>query len=280
MKDLENKILDTASHLQMEDNKTQDQIWNELHSKLQSNKSKRKPKSKILYLTFAAAASVIIGFFILNSLINETIIHQTTIADYKTVKLPNGSEVILSPDSELAVFEKNWKNKRELTLKGEALFNVTKGVPFVVNFESGKVKVLGTSFRIKARGEIQSVNCSEGKIEISNNKSSVKKILTRGEKALFADKKPITISRFDIKSEIMRQNGKFSFNKATLKEVSEEFYRQFGYQITSDEPTMKRRYSGSFINKNMELALEFICVPMQLKFKIDKPKKIVTVTSN
>lgn len=69
-----------------------------------------------------------------------------------TVVLSDGSEVILNANSSISYPETFAADKREVTIKGEAFFNVKKSkIPFIANTKSSYVKVYGTSFNINAR---------------------------------------------------------------------------------------------------------------------------------
>lgn len=69
-----------------------------------------------------------------------------------TVVLSDGSEVVLNANSSISYPETFATDKREVTIKGEAFFNVKKSkIPFIVNTGSSYVKVYGTTFNINAR---------------------------------------------------------------------------------------------------------------------------------
>ena len=76
----------------------------------------------------------------------------STLADTRTIKLPDGTEVTLNHFSSLTYPEKFKKKHREVDLKGEAYFEVTKNRehPFIVQTESVNVEVLGTHFNVES----------------------------------------------------------------------------------------------------------------------------------
>jgi len=107
---------------------------------------KSQPKVRFLYskLAFAAAASIALFFSISTFLTNRDVTFQSDFGEHKTIALLDGSEVILNAKSTLKYDEKNWKNNREVFLKGEAFFKVQKGSTFNVTTGNGTVSVLGT----------------------------------------------------------------------------------------------------------------------------------------
>jgi transmembrane sensor len=69
----------------------------------------------------------------------------------KKIILPDGSKVWLNAKSKL-IYGKHFGVKREVTLVGEAFFDVVKDAnhPFVVSTASLRLKVLGTAFNVRA----------------------------------------------------------------------------------------------------------------------------------
>lgn len=77
-----------------------------------------------------------------------------------TIVLSDGTEVTLNAQSELEYPSKFTGDRREVKVKGEAYFKVTKSkTPFVVKIGDGEVKVYGTAFNIKEKAskEIETV---------------------------------------------------------------------------------------------------------------------------
>lgn len=71
-----------------------------------------------------------------------------------TLKLSDGTEVFLNANSELRYPVAFNGGAREVFLKGEAYFSVTKSdQPFIVRGEKGSVKVYGTEFNVNLRSD-------------------------------------------------------------------------------------------------------------------------------
>lgn len=101
---------------------------------------------------------------------SETVTYATTYGEWKTVSLPDGSEVKLNANSRITL-ERSWKAgaTRKVWLEGEAFFKVEKQpatqAKFVVMTDGVCVEVLGTSFNVNSRGPITEVFLEEGKIK-------------------------------------------------------------------------------------------------------------------
>ena len=109
-----------------------------------------------LIRTFSAAAAVALlclsvwtAYLYMQPAAIQTI---STLAETRTVRLPDGSSVMLNHYSSLSYPEKFQSDKREVELNGEAYFEVAKNkkIPFFVNTEINRVKVVGTHFNVCA----------------------------------------------------------------------------------------------------------------------------------
>lgn len=96
---------------------------------------------------------------------------QETINEHRqplAITLNDGSKVILEQGSKLKYPDSFDADKREVTLEGEAFFEITKNPskPFLVHARGVMTKVLGTSFRIKAFDKNVKVLVKTGKVAV------------------------------------------------------------------------------------------------------------------
>jgi len=149
--------------------------WNAIQSKISSEVEVKTPKGLIRRLApLMAAASVILAIWIWFPT-DASVNYSNTDRGVKEVILADGSEISLLPESELEVVMTS--SERSLILKGEAFFNVTKGVPFTVSTEFGKIEVLGTSFSVNSRNMLD-VQCFTGRVNVSSKDQKIQ--LTKG----------------------------------------------------------------------------------------------------
>lgn len=112
------------------------------------------------------------------------------------VVLPDSSLVWLNAGSKL-VYDKEYGNAiREVTLSGEAFFDVVKNAekPFLIHTSRMDIKVLGTRFDVKAYPADKTTEATliRGSIEVSlKNKHDGKIILKPNEKIIVGDDKPV-----------------------------------------------------------------------------------------
>src|SRR5690606_6204958 len=86
------------------------------------------------------------------------------------IKLPDGSTVLLNDDSELSYSLPFDDGPREVTLKGEAFFDIIhdNNKPFIVRTGNISTNVLGTAFNINARNRNVVVTVERGLVQVSD----------------------------------------------------------------------------------------------------------------
>lgn len=224
------------------------------------------PFKKFMRVAAAAIILMVGSYFYLNSL-DENI--TTQYAENTEILLPDTSQVILNADSELSFSERKWESERNVSLKGEAFFKVAKGKRFTVSTNSGTVAVLGTQFNVENREEFFEVTCFEGLVSVLFNGKETK---------LPAGKSFLAINGEIIDSEMTSTiapswiNKESSFKSIPLKYVLNEFQRQHNIVVETKNINIDQLYTGSFSNTNIDLALQSISGPSQIKFKLEGNK--------
>lgn len=166
--------------------------WNVLQQKTSVpaiNREKRFLKKKnLVYSSAIAAASVSILVLLASIFFPLRFSHQpVTYSEYHVpygsrskITLPDGTLVWLNAGSELRYASDFNITGREVTLVGEAFFEVTKNPkkPFSVKTDEAMVRVLGTKFNLKAYPEDNTIETtvSSGIVEVFNSKPSGEKI--------------------------------------------------------------------------------------------------------
>lgn len=233
--------------------------------------SQIKLKDKVIRLkpmaTFLKIAAVIAVLFTVYLFINslDTTI-ETKIAEKQYFLLPDDSKVVLNANSTINYNKKDWKKSRELTLNGEAYFNVSKGKKFLVITQLGIVNVLGTQFNVLARDDNFYIKCYEGLVSVSFNDTIIK--LSAGKKLKIENGVLIKHYKNNTSSPGWIANES-SFENTTLAKVLKEFERQYPIKITTENINVNKRFSGSFTHNNLNLALKSVCDPLNLSFTIN-----------
>ena len=189
--------------------------------------------------------------------------------------LPDGTLVSLNSGTKVFYPEQFGNKTREVTIEGEAFFEVkpNKDKPFIIHDGKAQIKVLGTSFSVSAYPETKLVEVivQTGKVEIKNQPSETLKtdelILTPG------DKGTLTFAS-NILRKTTNQDPNFLawkthiliFNATPLSEVIENLEKVYKVNIRVADPKLnKRLYTVQLNNYSLDFVLKII----ENTFKID-----------
>lgn len=218
--------------------------------------------------------------------------------------LPDGTQVWLNSNSKLKYTSEFNANAREVSLEGEAWFDVVKDAlhPFIVHTSSLDIKVLGTAFTIKSYPQDETVEATllRGTIEVSrkDNPGTQRIILKPNEKLVFNKKKtalappghsrnqapddthPATLGMAvnSIRQDIPDSNkvetawiyNRLVFNGDTFRELAAKMERWYNVRITiKDESLNNCRFGGAFAKETIEEALKALQLTTDFRYKIN-----------
>lgn len=213
----------------------------------------------VLARTFATAAAVALlclsvwtAYLYMQPVAIQTV---STLAETRTVSLPDGTSVTLNHYSTLTYPERFKSDNREVELNGEAYFEVSKDKkhPFIVQTEAVDVRVLGTQFNVDAYRDSPDVRTTllTGSVAVSNKSNSEHMILKPNEIAIYnkVEKKLTRKLLEDATDEISWRHGEFIFDDVPLKDIARELSNSFGTTIQITDPTLQNyRISARFRN--------------------------------
>ncbi|WP_290874723.1 FecR domain-containing protein [Flavobacterium sp.] len=236
-----------------------------------ADKTPTKPRVVSLW-RYVSVAATVLAFF---GLYHFFIAQNDVITDFgksRSITLADNSKVSLNAKSTLS-YGNLFAYQRTLQLQGEAFFEVEKGSPFTVETPLGEVLVLGTKFNVVAIGDLFEVKCYEGKVKVSHQSQST--ILTSGESVRFykgtsenwaetTTAKPTWIS------------GESSFKKVPMRYVITQFQNQYNVAVKYPKHIENIKFTGTFTHKDANVALQSICLPLQLKWSKNSGTIILT----
>ncbi len=247
------------------------------------NNQKTLPKSKVIRLypmrklmrVAAVIALLLTASYFYYSFLDKTI--TTQYAENTEILLPDSSAIVLNAESKISFSERNWNEKRNINLEGEAFFKVAKGKQFTVATKDGLVTVLGTQFNVENRADFFEVSCYEGLVSVLYKNQVTK--LPAGTSFLVVNEKIIPA---DIQDETIPSwiNKESSFKSIPLSFVLNEFQRQFNVSVETQNINGNQLFTGTFSNTNIDLALQSISVPSQIKYKLEGKKVLFYAQSN
>lgn len=238
-------------------------ISEELDTLLKTIETRKKAKKNWfpIMLRVAAVVVVCLGIFYYTTTLDTKI--STVIAEKQTIELPDASTVAINAKSTITYNKHNWDDSRNVTLDGEAYFEVAKGSKFDVITPNGVVSVLGTKFNVKQRNNTFEVVCYEGLVQVVYGSYNEK--LPAGNRLLILDGK-LVANEEEIISEPSWINKQSTFKSLPYKEVIAEFERQYDITIDTQNVNDTQLFTGSFTHNNLDVALKSITLPLQLTY--------------
>jgi transmembrane sensor len=192
--------------------------------------------------------------------------------------LPDGTKVWLNAASTLRFPTRFTGNTREVELDGEAYFEVAKNqeMPFFVNAQEMKVKVLGTHFNVMAYKDEPEIITTllEGKVKLSSTTRNV--LLAPGEQGLFSANN-FKVKKADLNEAVAWKNGYFIFNGENLSAIMRKISRWYDVDIDYNTHNGNLTYTGSVSRfKNISEVLKVLSLTGTVKFEIKERRVTVT----
>lgn len=201
---------------------------------------------------------------------------KTSASKRKKVVLIDGTVVWLNSKSAIS-FNNHFNEKtRDITLSGEAFFEVTKNkdIPFFVNSEGVRTKVLGTSFNIEAYPEDDNVNVAliTGKIWIKAPDGN-SKVLVPNQCISYSKSKnhlsPVHIE--NLENYTAWKDGKIVFNNIAFGDACKKLERLFNVSIhIKNKEIYQTNINGNFtVDQQPKAVLEILCRLVGARYRID-----------
>jgi transmembrane sensor len=187
------------------------------------------------------------------------------------LRLSDGTAVWLNAGSKLTYPVAFGGNEREVSLSGEAYFEVAKDAmrPFRVNTNQQRVTVIGTHFNISAYTDDKETKTTllEGRVSVQSLNSLGQRILKPGEQAqTFMDNKQprFVIYKVDNTEAVAWKNGYFQFRDEGLESILKKIARWYDVEIDYAENwvpsglyyngTVSKYKNASQVLKKLELS--------------------------
>ena len=205
--------------------------------------------------------------------------------------LPDGSVVTLNSHSKI-IFPKHFKGEiREITITGEAFFDVKPNPekPFVINAGEAQVKVLGTSFNVSAYpgNDKVEVVVETGKVQIScKQNDSVEEpeqiFLTRGEKGtLLENENKLQKSRNTDRNYLAWKTHNLVFEETPMKQVISHLKKVYRINIeVSNEDINEMVLTAEFDKKPVDFVLNVVQLTFDLNLKQENNRYILSKKIN
>lgn len=190
---------------------------------------------------------------------------------YSTM-LPDGTQVWLNAESSLSYPTRFEGAERIVELKGEGFFEVAHDAehPFIVVTKGQRLKVLGTSFNLKAYTNEPAVVTTlvTGRVKLYCDKATVAQVLSPGQQSVFAEDK-FCVEDVDTKIFYAWKLGELRFRATPLDEVLREIERWYDIDIDySTVPNGVKIHASIRKDKKLTAVIEALEKITDLKFDI------------
>ena len=190
------------------------------------------------------------------------------------VVLPDHSSITLNAGSTLTYPERFAGNTREITLEGEAFFDVTPdpSKPFIIHAGGLNTTVLGTTFNVMAYKLAQqfTITVLTGKVAVMDTLSRKEVTLLPKQRVSFnTTTAEMTTSEVERPEQsIAWSEGKLIFEDTPLAEVVERLSFRYGVNIVLVNKQLANcRFNGEFEHESLEDILRIITTLTQTKIK-------------
>jgi transmembrane sensor len=207
-----------------------------------------------------------------------------TSTERKQLQLADGTQVWLSPNSTLSYPAKFDGNERQVTLDGEAFFEVTHDVkhPFIIKSGEVSTTVLGTSFNVTAYTKQHTINVTlvTGKVAVAlNDNNNTKRDTITANQRIIIDKNELSITKVnypDAAAFLNKRLGLYDYKGAALQEVMKDLRNQYNIQIELDTDLNTRTFYGSLkMTDSLNDTLDKLCTVMETKWEKDGGKYVI-----
>lgn len=213
--------------------------------------------------------------------------YATATAQRATITLDDGTRVTLAPQSTLRVATEYGRDTRDVTLDGEAYFDVrgSHERPFLVRTGGVTTRVLGTTFSVRryvGDARVQ-VAVTSGKVLVSSGRSSAHALhamtLAAGSVAAATDSTVVLLSADSAQAYTTWTNGQLVFRAAPMTDVLATLSRWYGYRFRlADSALAQQNLTAVLDAESSAKAFSTIKLLLNIDFAFDGD--IVTLRSH
>lgn len=267
--------------------------WNKVKERINNSTgvvSKTKSRlhaGRIVRFALPAVAAMLliaVGIFSLIKRTPEMIKYATTDKIAATQQLPDGSHFSLNAHSVINYPEKFNKNTREVSLTGEAFFEVSHNPerPFIVHVRGMDIKVTGTSFNVKTMndGEFVVVSVNTGNVVVypagSGENGALHTILSAGEKATYNHQNRSIVKGVNDDLNLLSwKTGILIFRESRLTDVFKSLEKKYNITFVVNNPEIyNQRLTARFEDESLVDVMESLTLIFNIKYEI-KDKQVI-----
>lgn len=215
---------------------------------------------------------------------SQIITKETPYGVKTRIRLPDGTKVRLNAGSKLIFPSEFSKHSRQITLSGEAYFEVERDEqrPFVIKSGEIETTVLGTTFNIRAfENEDIYVTVATGKVRVSilDNRGTGKasEDLVSNQQAMFnRSSDHIRINETNPAQYLAWTQGTMIFDNVSLEKAARIIERWYGVEISFKTEAIKAcRIKNEYTDETLVNVLEGLKHIFKLDYEITDDQKVI-----
>lgn len=218
-----------------------------------------RTRLQLIAAAFSVMAVLIVGY--LSQPWNDKIksskivyLYSTGAGEIARVNLPDGSKVVLAPQSKLTVSGNYNSKQRKVNLRGEAQFDIlnSTSVPFLVEADNTVTKVIGTVFSVRRYPEdsatavsvltgkvaVGTGNRNDGVISKTNPSQAPSLVLSAGMIGTIGNSYANARVVSDVSRRMDWANGSIVFRDTPIPEVLEKLGLWYGLKFELTDSTL------------------------------------------
>ncbi len=289
-------------------NKAWDDIYGQINKKNRVFIPLKRINSEILRIAAVFVFALILGgsgFYFLNinklQFSSQLVEYVAPLGSRSFLKLPDGTKVWLNAGTSVKYKNNYGVANRNITLTGEAFFDVAKNknLPFNVETSAITITAIGTQFNVKAYSEENVIETTliEGSVSLKTVNDNLKTpyLLKINEKAVFSKstktlaisnttqkvnavnkpnktKPSLTILKsIDPKPIISWKDKRWIISNQKLSELSVKLERRYDVNFIFENESLKNyAFGGTLEDENLNQVMEVISLAAPIKYFIDK----------
>jgi transmembrane sensor len=211
--------------------------------------------------------------------------YSTARGQYATVHLTDSSEVTLAPESRLIISAHFADGAREISLDGEAVFNVRHDAtrPFKVTAGSAIIEDIGTRFDVRAykSDRVLTVAVAEGSVSLAHMRGDSTRlpvVLERGDVGTVDSLGNASTARGQRASAYLAwASGTLSFVDRPLPEVLRTISRWYDVDVRVTDTTLARRLVNAEFSRSASASAMIGELAIAMDARIEWAGRVITL---
>jgi ferric-dicitrate binding protein FerR (iron transport regulator) len=261
------KIWDDSRQLALTNTVDENRAWQKFQQRIHPSAVRRM---RFGWVRIAASVVIVVGLALIGYWVFNDRAKEMTVAAQKTVlndTLPDGSVVTVNKGSSISYLSKFKGKTRQVSLKGEAFFNVTpnKKKPFIISVNDVQITVVGTSFNVKTINGNTEVVVETGIVKVTR---AGKTVDLKANEEVIVGAKDSVLAKEKVSDQLYKyyRTKEFVCDDTPLWKLVEVINEAYNSHVVVGNPALNdMRINTTFSNESLEQVLNVISLTFNIK---------------